>query len=94
MDQKYPIVSHILKASGASQDYKLRAECLADVHKLMDKLSFSDYKVSNQLFPNVELEFKSDESLDQIKDAIKSIPDSHVMLETVAPMKDYTGSRD
>ena len=90
------------RCGSVSKEYKLRAECLADVHKFMEQVHFQGrgafcygYKVFGlELAPDVVLEFKSDHSLDEIKDILKSIPDSHVMLETVALKKDYTGERE
>lgn len=81
------------RLAGTEMEYKLRAECLPDVHRLLEKLKFSRYHIISVFPPDVELEFKSDHSLDEIKKVLKTIPDSHVMLETVALKKNYTGER-
>ena len=88
-----PTLTKILSASNTKNEYKLRAECLADVQHLMAAIHCSDYKVKGLIVPDVELEFSSALSLDEIKAAMKDIPDSHVMLETVAAAKDYNGER-
>ena len=91
--KKYPTLAGIVKAASSGTEYKLRAECLADVQALMQKIKFSEYKVINVFPPDVELEFKTDLPLEEIKTVLKSIPDSHVMLETLALKTDYTGER-
>jgi len=73
--------------------YKLRAECLPDVLKLMLIIKFSAYRMENERFPDVDVEFSCDESLEDIKKALETIIDSHVMLETVALLENYTGER-
>lgn len=71
--------------------YKMRAECLSDVAKFLEKGKCMGWIMENKYIPDVEIEFNSPESLDEIKKILKSIPGGHVMLETVAPVKDYTG---
>jgi acetone carboxylase gamma subunit len=90
---KYPTVQKIFAAEESQTEYKLRAEALVDVVRLLEQVPTTQYKIICDFQPDVELEFKSKESLEQIKNAMKDIPDSHVMLETVALAKDYTGER-
>jgi len=72
---------------------KLRAECLHDVHSLMAKLSHSEYRVISKMLPDVEVVITSSQSIESIKEILKTIPDSHVMIETIALQKNYTGER-
>jgi hypothetical protein len=44
--------------------------------------------------PDVVVTFITDSSLSEIKSKLKKVPDSHVMLETVKPINEYTGDRD
>ena len=91
--KKYPVLSGMIEAAGTKMEFALRAECLPDVLKFMETVNFSEYTIKSKFPPDVELEFKSDRSLDEIKSVLKTIPDSHVMLETVNLKKDYTGKR-
>lgn len=81
------------------QVYKLRAECLLDVHRLMRTIPFERYEVESTTLPggvwlpDVTAEITSRLSLDELKAALQGVPDSHVMRETVALKKDYTGER-
>ncbi len=43
--------------------------------------------------PDVVLEFECDLNLERLKLLISKIADGHVMLETIAVAKDYTGER-
>ena len=43
--------------------------------------------------PDVRVTFSCDESLDVLGAAIATIPDGHVMYETIARTEDYTGER-
>jgi len=73
--------------------YKLRAECLFDINKLVQSLPCSKFKIECAQFPDCTFEFESTYSLAEIKLVLTKIPDSHVMSETVRTIAEYTGER-
>ena len=72
--------------------YKLRAECLLDILKLFKTCHFPNLKIEMKA-PDCTLEFESVSGIEELKFFIKQIPDSHVMIETLAPLAEYTGER-
>lgn len=75
--------------------YKLRAECIADVIKLMENTRLESYKIisADARIPDVEFEFSVMLDLREIKNILLGIQDTHVMRETVAQFEEYTGER-
>jgi hypothetical protein len=78
-------------------NYKLRAESLNDVVQFIQN-EYSHMKNFNmkrdELFPDVDFEFETDLTLDEIIFKLKNINDSHVMYQTIKPINEYTGSRN
>jgi hypothetical protein len=77
--------------------YKLRAECAQDViYFIADPgiifKSFQMKRIADEL-PDVEFEFETEAWLELIKLILDLIGDSHVMIETLAPIDQYTGER-
>lgn len=77
--------------------YKLRAECLEDIHgfQAAAKGTVTDLKV--QLLGELgdcEATFASPLSLKALRMLLSIIPDAHVMLQTLQPANSYTGDRD
>ncbi len=105
LNQGKPVPSEVLKdypdlksesftGGGKETEYKFRAECLHDVHEFIKKLpQYSEYRVFRTLFPDVVCELKSALPLEGLKKILKTIPDSHVMLDTLTLKSDYTGER-
>lgn len=75
-----------------SHTYKLRAECLHDVLQTMDFVDRFCITRDNG-YPDVEFDFDSKLSLNEIKARLRGIEDGHVMLETVQLFEKYTGER-
>jgi len=73
--------------------YKFRAECLHDIKLLMGLVLVSQFKIESTLFPDCTAEITTELSIADLKKAMRKIPDSHVMLETIAPLNEYTGER-
>jgi hypothetical protein len=73
--------------------YKLRAECKLDIHRLFEQITACEYTVKTIFCNDVEAEFATVLTLEEICSALRQVPDSHVMLETLAFKKDYTGQR-
>ena len=76
--------------------YKLRAECLSDVFdflKSTEVISFSINTIMDYA-SDVELTFFSCFPIFRIKEILDSIPDSHVMRETIEKADNYTGERE
>jgi len=77
------------------ETYKFRAECLHDVVEFMKNAEFK-YEIrieKNSMFPDVVVEIDTNETIETIKTVFNGIPDSHVILETIQPLKTYTGER-
>lgn len=79
--------------------YKFRAECLTDVRlfEMQNKSNIKNveiYSVGGFNFPDVEVSFESELSLNQLIDQIKKLEDSHVMYQTIQPSNRYTGNRN
>lgn len=85
--------------------YKLRAECIQDVDVLLNTIrpKLYTWKIEPFVFmngshrvvgpPDCECEIEADMTLNELRRVIATIQDSHVMLETVAVVEDYTGER-
>jgi hypothetical protein len=83
--------------------YKFRAECRTDVEALKTKLQnlgffslfVSQMHINGTNIPDceVELEVNSIEAND-VLEAMRSITDSHVMIQTFELAENYTGERD
>jgi hypothetical protein len=77
--------------------YKLRAEGLNDFLAFLQndmyfKIKYFTIEITG--FPDVVVTFETNSSLSEIKQKLKEVPDSHVMLETVKPVNEYTGERE
>lgn len=77
--------------------FKMRAEWACDIALFIQRafphlLEFSMTPLAEGI-PDVVFEFTSDLSLYQIGEILDTIPDSHVMLETVQRFELYTGKR-
>lgn len=80
--------------------YKFRADCQADGMKFFELLP-SAFKTAvftpldeKARFPDVVASFECNLELEEIRNIIREIEDSHVMLQTVAPADKYTGERN
>lgn len=84
--------------------FKLRAECFYDVIVFLNKLNkinklhkVNFYKVWGikieqwDSLPDVEFEFKTRLSSDEIIAVLMKQVDSHVMMNTLLPIDEYTG---
>jgi hypothetical protein len=73
--------------------FKLRAECLDDVlflYKNMPKI-WGIKIVQWGPMPDVEFEFKTTLTSDEILAILKKRVDSHVMIDALKPFDEYTG---
>jgi len=89
-----PIKTNIMK-------YKFRAECSNDALmfrentvSLMDNFNITTQDIDGLAIPDVDVEFESNLTLDEIIDKMKDVIDGHVMFQTVKPIEEYTGERD
>jgi len=74
--------------------YKLRAECKFDLDLFIKIANLSEIKIIQiEDYPDCELEFSSDKSIEELRDLMLGVPDSHVMRETLNEFKNYTGLR-
>ena len=74
--------------------YKMRAEGVNDVFEFVRAMgrNIKEYRIiGNTIIPDVE--FESKKSLHIVLNTLRQIPDSHVMVETVKPISEYTGVR-
>jgi len=94
-------------ASDSMHQYKFRAECRPDVDRLHKVLSAAhieiiDWHIAPQTLshkgkqfpiPDVEVSFKTNVPLQTIQHAMRLVPDSHVMIETIQPIGSFSGER-
>ena len=91
----------LLEPMAKTMNYKLRAECSADVEGLRSRLdaNATNWKIiglalsNGAPIPDVEATFKSALPLESLRRHAKGVPDGHVMAETVALAARYTGER-
>lgn len=80
--------------------YKFRAECIADVKNLLNELPLEKllaYKATPDEIglPDVEIEIELvNFTFNNYLEAIRKVEDGHVMLQTIASTKCYTGERN
>lgn len=79
--------------------YKLRAECPQDIARLISLLAsarlFEGLSVEmDPEHPDATMTVSSPLDLAKLRAIIATVRDGHVMLETVAPLVEYTGARD
>jgi hypothetical protein len=68
--------------------YTLNAECLHDVNKLLKSKMIGSFKMSRKSpFPDINFSFESELKIDELRNIIKTISDSHVMLRTLKFIK-------
>ncbi len=73
--------------------YKFRAECVQDVDNLKERLP-GRYDVQfMEGFPDVEVRLSTNLNLNEVLKVMETVPDGHVMLETVEHEEEYTGVR-
>lgn len=78
--------------------YKLRAECQDDWNSVKNPLGVVKCNIEYTEFegvqlPDVEVEFESAMTLDQIREIMGKFEDSHVMIESLNYSHLYTGER-
>lgn len=81
--------------------YKLRAECKHDVKQLSCILSqftiteekIDECNINGIPIPDVEYTFDVNQTIEEVIEIIKDIPDSHVMYQTIETIDKYTGER-
>ena len=81
---------------GIGKEYKLRAEGLNDFINFLGTGIYFDikwFKVETTSGPDVIVTFSTNLSLKQIKSNLEQVQDSHVMLDTLKPVNEYTGER-
>jgi len=84
-------------SKSGSKIYKLRAEGLNDFLAFLQNgmyFKVKSFTVEPLGIPDVVVTFETDSSLSEIKEKLREIPDSHVMLDTVKPINEYTGDRE
>jgi hypothetical protein len=81
--------------------FKLRSECYHDIDLFvralvarLGQLKFTA-EIADRPLPmfDMTLEFETKLGMNDIKEILKEVPDSHVMLETLALADEYTGER-
>lgn len=79
---------------GVTVDYRFRAECSQDVKAVVSNGWFTDVSMEQDPdFPDVEVKMKTHHPLDKIRELLSSLPDGHVMAESVNYADKYTGER-
>ncbi len=81
---------------GKYKMYKLRAEGLNDFINFLGTgvyFNIKSFTVEPIGVPDVVVSFETNLSLSEIKAKLREVKDSHVMLDTIKPIKEYTGER-
>lgn len=68
--------------------YSFRAECQTDVEGFRQALNAAEISHSidcrpDSQFPDVDVELKTDATLEILKTLLRTVPDGHVMVETL-----------
>jgi hypothetical protein len=87
----------MMAKGGSLNTYKLRAEGLNDFLSFLQTgmyMRMKSFTIEPIGVPDVVVSFVTDASLSEIKSKLKEVTDSHVMLETIKPINEYTGERD
>lgn len=82
--------------------FSLRAECAHDVNEFKRATIKQSFDVEIRLnqrdpgFPDTSIEFTTKANLEELRTAIRTIVDGHVMLQTLrqCPLLDNSGERD
>jgi hypothetical protein len=82
----------------SSQDtYKLRAASVIDALSFLDEIQkqIKSYAINSMPdhpeLPSVELTFATELTIDEIRQALESVYEGHLMVDTVQPIEKYTG---
>jgi hypothetical protein len=78
------------------EKFKMRAECLADWENVVSEYpkSFENVEIlQDKDFPDVEIVFKSKRNINQLIALLEILEDTHVMIDTLAFIDEYTGER-
>ncbi|WP_163575295.1 hypothetical protein [Halomonas faecis] len=82
--------------------YSFRAECDYDTQQFLRAIDLSGFTITGLVIdpidglPDVQMQITTDASLEQLRDILRSITDSHVMLQTLrqAPLAGNSLKRD
>ena len=78
--------------------FSFRAECQADVDSFLQKSQVSGIKltVTTNGFPDVEIEFESEATLEDLIEVIRKVRDGHVVYQTLrqVPLSENSLKRD
>ena len=94
--KNYKKPSYFANGGGIGKEYKLRAEGINDFINFLGTGIYFDikwFKVEITSGPDVIVTFSTNLSLKQIKSNLEQVQDSHVMLDTLKPVNQYTGER-
>jgi tRNA A-37 threonylcarbamoyl transferase component Bud32 len=77
--------------------YMFRAECLPDVLGFFEEArrtrKYFGYRIENVALPDVVVELLTTATKNEIEQIMKNGEDTHVMLDTIEPIHEYTGDR-
>lgn len=74
--------------------FKFRAECLHDVVALLEDFKPTKATIDFEMEVDVVCTLHTVAELDEVITYMRPIPDSHVMIETIKPINEYTGIRE
>lgn len=74
-------------------EYRMRAECIADLGRALKCISVISLYVEVKLFPDVEIAFISSMTLPELRADLAKVEDGHVMIESLNLASKYTGER-
>lgn len=73
--------------------FKFRAECLHDVVALLEDFKPTKATIDFEMEVDVVCTLHTVAELDEVITYMRPIADSHVMIETIKPINEYTGER-
>jgi hypothetical protein len=74
--------------------YRFRAECFRDVAELIESLESYTITLQREKEPDVEVELQTSLDMEALRDLMRQIEDSHVMIQTLTLKEQYTGERN
>lgn len=74
-------------------EYKFRAECMTDVYDYMSRYPKRFEMRTLSGYPDCEVIFESELTIEEIREEMEDIEDSHVMIESLNYAEEYTGDR-
>lgn len=89
----------VVDLSGYKNSYMFRAECMHDVSALLTNMDAKGLALSISIqndpdWPDLDVTMKTNLTLDEVRAEMRTVPDGHVMVQTLVPEGEFTGERN